>query len=332
MRENELEVLNQYDIDVRNTKKIRDAIWCDTNTGPMVLKEMRISEKRIPVLSKLYDHLQEENVSNVDWIQRNKEGGLFVTSDEGTKYFLKRWFVGKECDIHKESDVLESVRNLAVLHKALENPFANDEAMDFFVGEDVRKEYFRHNREMKKVRTYIRGRVVKGEFEQAFLKEFDGMYEWAKVALERLESSMYESLLQESHTAHTVIHGDYNYHNILFLTDGIATTNFEHFREDIPLTDFYYFLRKVMEKNHWNERLGEKMIVAYQKDHPLTDAETEYLAICIAYPEKFWKVANSYYRSKKSWIPAKNMEKLELVIRQTEEKKNFLRSLFSFHL
>ena len=57
----------------------------------------------------------------------------------------------------------------------------------------------------------------------------------------------------------------------------------------------------------------------------------EYISICIAYPEKFWKAANSYARSKKSWIPAKNIEKLELVIRQTEEKRKGIGTkLFDF--
>jgi hypothetical protein len=52
--------------------------------------------------------------------------------------------------------------------------------------------------------------------------------------------------------------------------------------------------------------------------------EMDFVGICISYPEKFWKVANTYARSKKSWIPAKNLEKLELVIKQTEEKRIFL--------
>ena len=48
--------------------------------------------------------------------------------------------------------------------------------------------------------------------------------------------------------------------------------------------------------------------------------------------EKFWKAANSYYRSSKAWIPMKSVEKLEVAIHQTEEKKHFLEAIFSFHL
>ena len=178
----------------------------------------------------------------------------------------------------------------------------------------------------------MRERVGKGDFEIAFLKHFDAMYACADCALERLQESNYETLLMENRKNHALIHGDYNYHNVLMTYAGIATTNFEHVQENIQITDFYYFLRKVMEKNHWDPELGDKMINCYQKHLPFKEGEFDYIAICLAYPEKFWKVANSYYRSRKVWIPAKNLEKLELVIKQTEEKKRFLKTIFAFHL
>ncbi len=46
-----------------------------------------------------------------------------------------------------------------------------------------------------------------------------------------------------------------------------------------------------------------------------------------AYPEKFWKIVNFYYNSGKAWIPGRNREKLENLLRQEEEKKAFLDSV-----
>jgi spore coat protein I len=158
------------------------------------------------------------------------------------------------------------------------------------------------------------------------------MYTTAKSALERLEESNYEELRTEYKRNGAFVHGDYNYHNILMSYSEFATTNFEHARNDIQVTDLYYFLRKVMEKNHWDISLGEKILNCYQKYIPFQKGELEYIAICLAYPEKFWKAANSYYRSRKVWLPAKNLEKLELVIKQDEEKKTFLEKIFAFHL
>ena len=87
-----------------------------------------------------------------------------------------------------------------------------------------------------------------------------------------------------------------------------------------------------MEKQGWNQKLGMEMIHAYQEVRPLGDAEFENFCIRLAYPEKFWKTANSYYCTNKAWISVKNIEKLQTAIRQTEEKKMFLKEVFGFEL
>lgn len=329
MRESELSILEQYDIDVKSTRKVRDAVLCDTNQGLFVIKELRFSEKRLEVLEQVGEHLRRQGCEYIDWILKTKEDTLFCTSEEGTKYFLKKWFSGKECDIHRENDVIDAVVNLTNIHLALRN--FEKEGASVMEAEDLRQQYFRHNREMKKVRAYMRDKVDKGDFELAFLKHFDSMYACAETALEKLKESNYEKLLAESRENRALVHGDYNYHNILMSYKWIATTNFERVQGNIQITDFYYFLRKVMEKNHWDVRLGDKMLECYQSRLPLRKGEMEYIAICLAYPEKFWKAANSYHRSRKVWIPAKNLEKLEMVIKQTEEKKEFLNTIFAFH-
>lgn len=332
MRENELGILEQYNIEVKSTKKVRDAILCETEQGLFLVKELCISERRLSVLEYLNEHLQKKGCRNIDWILKTKEEQLSVASEEGTKYFLKKWFVGKECDIHKEKDILDAVTNLTQIHGAMQGlEIEGDEEISFHQAEDLRQEYSRHNREMKKVRSFMRAKSGKGDFELAFLKHFDTMYALADCALESLRTSDYEHLLQESQRKTVLTHGDYNYHNVLMTNAGIATTNFEHVKQNIQITDFYYFLRKVLEKNHWNVALGDKMINCYQKHLPFQPGEMEYISICLAYPEKFWKVANSYHRSSKVWIPAKNLEKLEMVIHQTEEKKQFLKEIFAFH-
>ena len=227
---------------------------------------------------------------------------------------------------------MDAVVNLTKIHNALKSLDTEDEEVPVSPGKDLREEYFRHNREMKKVRAFVRDRVRKGDFELVFLKHFDEMYACAESALQELRSSDYGMLYERCLQEHTLIHGDYNYHNVLMTYSGVATTNFEHVEENLQIMDFYYFLRKVMEKNHWDVALGDRMINCYQKYHPMDARELECISIWLAYPEKFWKSANFYYCSRKAWIPAKNLEKLELVIRQSEEKKQFLENIFAFHL
>lgn len=352
MREYELEVLEQYDIEVMSTRKIRGAFFCETNEGTKVLKEAAVSEKRALLLYTLLCHLESEGYPNVDIPVLNKEKDLVSTFRGQSKYMLKKWYIGRECDVRRETDVLEACRNLARLHKMMrwpasepcrqENLLHSSETAprqpeDTFcppVGRHLKQEFLCHNRELKKVRNYIRNKVNKGEFEYLFLKYFENMYQLAAKVTKRLEDSEYEKLYQDSLSQGLLVHGDYNYHNVLMLpeADGIATTNFDHFRIDVQALDLYYFLRKVMEKHKWKEPLGRAMLEAYAEVRPLKPEELEVIALKTAYPEKFWKTANTYYHSNKAWIPEKSVEKLETAVLQTEEKIQFLQKIFNFYL
>ena len=119
---------------------------------------------------------------------------------------------------------------------------------------------------------------------------------------------------------------------MLLLPQKVVTTNFEHFRRDVQVLDLYYFLRKVMEKHRWSVALGNEILSRYNSVRTLQKEELEYIALKIAYPEKFWKIVNAYYHSNKAWMPEKNVEKLELAVAQNQEKLRFLEVIFDFRL
>jgi len=321
-------MIENYNVNVNSTRKVRGAVLYDTDQGPMLLQELSISQGRLPDLYLLGQELGKQGYTRMDCLVKTKEEQFFCEDESGTKYVLKKWFQGKECDPHKESEIMEAVRNMALLHRVMEECKCNRT----YIKEPLDQEYFRHNRELRKIRSFIRSKPMKGKFELIFLKDFEKMYEWADSSYQYLQESDYINLLEQSLKDGKLVHGDYNYHNILMTSAGIATTNFEHFYAGIPVTDFYYFFRKILEKNTWNISLGHKMLETYSRILPLTASQMEYIAVCISYPEKFWKVANSYYRSSKSWISAKSVEKLEVAILQTQLKQDFLRILFSFSI
>ena len=190
------------------------------------------------------------------------------------------------------------------------------------------KEYESHNRELRKIRRFIREKPSRGEFELAFLGCFDSMFAWARRAMEELERTDCGELDRKSRQENTMLHGDYNYHNILLTDAGCATTNFDRCRPGVQAEDLYYFLRKAMEKHGWNVRCADHMLDAYSAIRPLSAAETDYLKVRLIYPEKFWKLADAYYRSGKAWIPVKSVEKLRTAVMQTEEKGRFLEQIF----
>ena len=333
MQEYENNILEKYDIDIRSTRKTRGAVLCDTEQGLFLLKEVNVPAERIQALVKFYDFVDNQEWCEVDRIIPNNEGEYISGEENGSKYILKKWFQGRECDIKRPEELLEASGVLAKLHllmKEGENEIASDAVR-------IDEEYERHNRELKKVRSFVRKYSPKGEFELEFLKSFDEMYRWAETGREMIMSSQYNRLREESMNKNTLVHGEYNYHNILMSESRnqstlLAVTSFDKFKRDIQVEDFYYFLRKVMEKYGWKERLGDNMLNAYSAVKPLSEEELEYIKLRLVYPEKFWKIANAYYHSNKAWIPVKNMEKLSTAIRQTKEKERFLKTVFAFSL
>lgn len=332
MREYERDILEQYYIDIRSTRRIRGAILCDTEQGLYLLKEVTVPQERIRVLAEFYDFMENQQWCEVDKIILNKEGN-YITGEEGnSKYILKKWFHGRECDIRKPEEILEACGTLAKLHLHMRYK------MEGGVSDAVRidEEYERHNRELKKVREFIRKVSLKKDFEMQFLKYFDEIYVWAKTAEELLGKMGYENLRIDQLRQNCLVHGEYNYHNILMSENNhqstlCAVTNFEKVKRDIQVEDFYYFLRKVMEKYGWKERLGDNMLNAYSAVKPFSEKEVEYIKLRLLYPEKFWKIANAYYHSNKAWISEKNTEKLNVSIRQTKEKERFLKNVFAFN-
>ena len=131
--------------------------------------------------------------------------------------------------------------------------------------------------------------------------------------------------IQDDSPACGVCHGAYHHHNILILPDGsVATVGFESICYQPYLMDLYLFLRKTMEKNHYDRRLFERGIAGYSEYLPLDGSSLRFLYLLFLYPEKFWKISNQYYNRRKSWISPKMLEKLEKIPEQNQERKNFL--------
>ena len=108
----------------------------------------------------------------------------------------------------------------------------------------------------------------------------------------------------------------------------VYTMNFDHFKKNVQVEDLYYFLRKAMEKQGFKEWISDGILNAYSAIIPLGKNELEYLKNRLMYPEKFFKVANSYYHSNKAWISIKNVEKMQMAVRQMNEKEHFLNHFF----
>lgn len=105
-----------------------------------------------------------------------------------------------------------------------------------------------------------------------------------------------------------ICHGGYNLITCIWQEQKPAVMDFNRARYDVQILDLYQILRKMMEKQNWDVRLGKKMLEIYEKVRPLSEEEHRELSLRLTFPEKFWKLANHYYNGKKAKAPEKGME------------------------
>ncbi len=326
MNDRAVELLGQYEIEVQRTRKGRGAIVCDTDQGCLILKEYSGSQERIELQNRLLKQTADAGLVEAEAIIPNKEGGLLAADGDGVKYVLKTWREARECSIHDKEECVEAVRLLARLHESMVLP---GETPNLPMAFSTEKEYEKHNKELKRVRKFLRQKGQKTWFEIELLHHFDFFLEQAQAMTEEWKKYCNETAdTEKEQDCAAFCHGDYQYHNILRDDRGWFLVNFEKCLRDNPIRDLYLLLRKLLEKGNWSVELGADLLEAYGKERPISAHSWIDLYYRFAYPEKFWKIVNFYYNSGKSWIPGRNQEKLERVAAQEKEKQKFLDEVF----
>ncbi len=312
-----LSVLSQYGLTAKIVTRGRGILICDTEEGLRAISPHHGSEAKLQMQHDIQQHCREAGFPYVDQVIKNQEGNVLSKDEEETVYLVRDWFLGKECDTRSGAEILECTETMARLHQVL-----HMEKGKTIHSSDLVEECARHNRELRKIRKYIQKKKKRNEFEEVMAKSISQFLEQGEKAVEGMEKEGYRELLQEH--GEQICHGECTQHNFLFVRDGVAVTNFEHFNWGLQIADLSHFMRKILEKHQWDKELGREMIASYQSMRKLSQGELKNLMLLLSYPWKYWKVANFYANSNKVWISPKNVEKLKKSISLWEPWKEFV--------
>lgn len=318
-------ILEQYDFDINQITKGRGTYICDTDQGMKLLTPFRGSKERAGFLRQMLAYLLEEGLL-AEQIYLTKEGEVLAEDESGTKYLLKDMFVGNECSTRSREEMKAALELLAQFHVlSAACPIG---IPDFMKGEKnaILPLYEKHYRELIKVKNYVKSRKKKNEFEMKFQEQYPHFVENACRSVELLRECGSDP------EDYLLCHGDFNQHNVLRMKENgsFCIVNFEYMSYNLPVMDLSNFLRKMLEKNNWNEDLGMSLIRSYSKVRELSSKEYRQMYFLLLFPEKFWKIANHYYNSHKAWLSGRDIEKLDKVMAQEEARSCFLENLFSF--
>lgn len=326
MNDRNTEVLNQYDLEIASIRRGRGAWLCETDRGLKLLREYKGTVKRLEFEEQVLKEVEEQGFPFVDRYVRNRENELVSISEDGTRCIVKNWYGDRECNLKDISEIKTAVSKIATLHKLLRNvTIREDWNLGSMIGQPMEEEMERHNKELRRARTYIRGKRKKTEFELCVIGNFNLFYEQAEEA----KQGMAQQEKQEEKIPAYLCHGELNQHHILMGLSYTAVIEFNRMHLGVQMEDLYHFMRKVMEKHDWDLKLGMDMLEVYDRVLSMSSREKDYLYYLFLYPEKYWKQINFYFNANKAWIPARNTEKLKSLEMQQNARNQFISSIRS---
>jgi Ser/Thr protein kinase RdoA (MazF antagonist) len=362
--ERDFSILEQYDCKLYSTSRGRGAFICETSRGRVLLREHNGNPGRIRIRAQLLEYLSANGI-NVDYYLKNVEGQYISSDSSGTQYTLTTWFDAQECDVKNFQDVCTAVGALAALHNVLEGydvekdikeaadlcedmdsqdggtgggETATDSGIaaeqgergvqEFQIARNLEEVYDKHNRELKMIGNYLKGKHKKNDFELLAASMCQPFLDEGLRAVETIKHSGYDAEYAAAIERSSLCHGDYSYHNVFIKKQKGYICGFEQSCVDIRLVDLYGFMRKLMEKYDWDIKLGYLMLREYDRVNTLSSQDIKILGAMFAYPEKFWKILNYYFNNNKAWIPGRSMEKLRTVVNQNRMRREFVRTLY----
>lgn len=323
LNEKQMEIVEQYDVKVKDSFRSRGCLHLETDSGLWMITPYYGSPLRLACELELQKQLVEAGFLNIDKILPNREEGLISYDKYRTPFIVKRSFQGKECSLKDEKEVEAAGRNLGKLHRTLaelDHSYSVENRETPLIPCMLKS----RKSELKRIRNYIKKSGRRTEFELVFTSCYEAFYEEAKEALCMAEEKDEEFF----RCGYGICHGSYHQHNILMIENKeAATLNIGQFHYNQQILDLYGFMRKTLEKNNYHRRFFEAALAGYEKERRLEKEEYEILKILFSFPEKFWKISNQYYNSKKCWMPPKNLEKLKKTMEQNEKRKDFLKAV-----
>lgn len=327
MNEKSLSVLEQYDLEIKSTYRTKGNYGCETLSGKYILQEYNNSNEKMETMKILYNYLENQGFKT-DYVIANKEGEYVSVSEDGYSYILKRWFNAEECNAYNEEQILSSAMQLAKFHNSCECTTSLwEENRSFHPGKNVLETCEKHNKEIIRIRNYIKKRKNKNYFEISLQNIIDSYYKQGLSALNMIKQSDYENVYEISVNGKSLNHGSYNHHNIMFERGDVIFVNMMKINYAPQIQDLYDFLRKIMEKNNWDIDLGNKILEAYENNRRIDSRERGILKAMLCYPEKFWKIINYYYNSNKAWYSEKNEDKLKQFQKQEDLRWKFIQNM-----
>lgn len=315
------EIAESFGLEVRNLLPYKDSFMVVTPKGRKVLRKTPFSPERVKFVNSAKEHLFNNGFANIDRYICTLGNEPFFSFENGI-YTMTDFIEGRESSFDNDADVQKASLLLAQLHKASKG-YTADEGIK--VQDELGKlpVYFQKRLEdIKKLKK--QAKKGKSKFDHLFLEYADYFCRMGDNAINELQSSNYEQLAARTRREKLFCHHDYTHHNIIVSEGRMSVINFDYCCQELRIYDIANLIRRKMRKCNWDISKADMIINAYNAFEPLDRDEMTVMKLILMFPQKFWRVVNRYYNSRRSWSERSYVTKLQEVISEVEPHRDFI--------
>ncbi|NLY18088.1 MAG: CotS family spore coat protein [Clostridiaceae bacterium] len=313
---------SSYGIRIVGIRPYRAGYILETTTGRKYIKACQYTKERVMFIHQAKTHLLKNNFYHIDPYCLTVGNQPYLEGDESI-YTMVNLIDGRECEFDDDRDVLKATEALALMHKA---------SRGFTQGEPPRipnslgKLPVFFKKRLEDIRRLRRkAEKERNSFDYLFIENFDDFYETGLKSLDILYSSKYNKLVEAARKEGILCHNDYSYQNILIKNDIVSIINFDYCNIELKIYDIVNMLRRRMRKCNWDIQKARMILDTYRKIEPLDKDEIKVMKSMLLFPQKFWRVVNRYYNSKRSWAQRNFTSVLMDVINEKEAHIKFMK-------
>jgi len=319
----ENEIKQCFGIDVRSIFPYKDAYVAVTAAGKKLVKRVLLSPERLKFVHWAKEHLVSNGFEGVDryLVTLAGEPGFWCND---CLYVMTDYVEGRESSFDDDEDLKMAAEALAALHRASAGYLPPEGSK---VRDDLGKLPVYFSKRLNDIRKMRKqARKGKSRFDHLFLQYADHFISMGENAIHRLSASSYDKIADRTRKERSFCHHDYTHHNILLNDGKVTVTNFDYCCFELKAYDIANLIRRKMRRCGWDISKAGLITESYNRILPLGMDEMEIVRIMLEFPQKFWRVVNRYYNSRRSWSEKVFLGRLEEVIEETGPLDAFLKA------
>lgn len=324
-------LLLNWGLKANSWDRVKDVYKVHTDRGLMNLKISPLIPKRLAFVHQAVQHLISTGFERMNPIIPTIDGRTYI--DDGVyAYTLFQWVPGRQCNFKNQKELVDSTKILAEFHRKTAG-FAPPPASNMRdrLGK-CRRHFEERYQELMDYQAMALQRP-NDPFAAIYLENVNFFLPMALKALEKLNDSCYQQLVDLAVTKKTFCHGDPAARNFIITPDQeIFVIDFDSCRLDLPVMDLIKFTRRVLKKHHWNVATAKVLIDAYQQVSPLSPGELDVMKAVFYFPQKFWRMANRHFHEHGRHTPERALQKFKKYLQNKKALSLFQQEFETYHL